>query len=535
LLGREVCIQRFAVDVRAEGVVMLVCAWLEDGTMLIRVMNWSEFPVMRTTFYVFEPTPSISTPSKVQIFASVTQNLPCPQCPPSHVGARVPGVLPMAPTCRCTLEHRKSMFPSFSGLSSWDDWMSRYVALTAPGAVGNVTSSEFRIHHGVSGALLHREVNIMRQSVSMPDSMAVRSAGYAVFNKLPSVVFSSRNPFLSLTGSGSHEHAGQAPDESLYNPFEAFDRLHEEDDRQSYTSAQSNASTASEIVSLFTSKAIKDNASSHNQEEQVQVNIPGLAPGPGGVLPSGALGAMSKPSRKRKPGFKFDLGTIPENEVIGAEENQFLDRALDSSVDASKRRRASNDPSLAFEEELDRKSMQILDDVVHAIAQDSTSNAAADEAFNTFSSSLSRGNAASDDKENQGSQKKKSSSKDESMVITEYEANGKRKFGCKICGSKLTKKADVHRHIRAVHQKTRTLSCPECNSQFQEKWHLTNHVRSVHRQLKPFNCDMCDRSFGAVSDFKKHLRRVHNKEHRDIQELLKDGLQHGLVRATNDM
>lgn len=82
---------------------------------------------------------------------------------------------------------------------------------------------------------------------------------------------------------------------------------------------------------------------------------------------------------------------------------------------------------------------------------------------------------------------------------------------CSLCNRSFTRKYDMYRHVRGIHESLRPFVCELCTRKFKQRSHLNAHVRVVHDKVS-FKCDYCDKRFGSKSNLKKHARVVHFRE-----------------------
>lgn len=82
---------------------------------------------------------------------------------------------------------------------------------------------------------------------------------------------------------------------------------------------------------------------------------------------------------------------------------------------------------------------------------------------------------------------------------------------CYICGHKFSQKADLTKHISAVHLKMRPFQCSLCFKRFSEKGNLRKHTKSVHENRRPFSCGVCGSAFGFKDGLTRHLKLVHRQ------------------------
>lgn len=85
---------------------------------------------------------------------------------------------------------------------------------------------------------------------------------------------------------------------------------------------------------------------------------------------------------------------------------------------------------------------------------------------------------------------------------------GVKPFGCDMCDAKFTRKGDVERHVRIVHNKQKPYKCSKCHRCFGDKknlrWHLMNHDKRLF-----YACEVCGFKFGKREYWENHVRIIH--------------------------
>ncbi|XP_069671955.1 uncharacterized protein [Periplaneta americana] len=85
---------------------------------------------------------------------------------------------------------------------------------------------------------------------------------------------------------------------------------------------------------------------------------------------------------------------------------------------------------------------------------------------------------------------------------------GEKPFGCEVCEARFTRKGDVERHVRIVHNKQKPFKCCRCQRAFGDKknlrWHLMNHDKKLF-----YVCGVCGFKFGKREYWENHVRFIH--------------------------
>ena len=83
---------------------------------------------------------------------------------------------------------------------------------------------------------------------------------------------------------------------------------------------------------------------------------------------------------------------------------------------------------------------------------------------------------------------------------------GFKQFRCELCGDRFTRKNDVKRHMKLIHEKPRNFQCEECEKYFITEDNLRTHQEKHSRELK---CRKCQHMFGKVAYYSDHIKYVH--------------------------
>jgi len=85
---------------------------------------------------------------------------------------------------------------------------------------------------------------------------------------------------------------------------------------------------------------------------------------------------------------------------------------------------------------------------------------------------------------------------------------GEKQFKCDLCGDRFTRKNDVKRHKRLIHDKPRNFQCDVCHNYFLSEENLKNHKVKHNNDMK---CKVCKHGFGKREYFENHIKYVHPK------------------------
>ena len=65
-----------------------------------------------------------------------------------------------------------------------------------------------------------------------------------------------------------------------------------------------------------------------------------------------------------------------------------------------------------------------------------------------------------------------------------------KKYDCKLCGHQVSKKNNLARHKKIVHEGVK-FPCGQCNCKTTDKGNLALHKRAVHEGVK-YTCELCN-------------------------------------------
>ncbi len=92
-------------------------------------------------------------------------------------------------------------------------------------------------------------------------------------------------------------------------------------------------------------------------------------------------------------------------------------------------------------------------------------------------------------------------------------------FKCDECDSQFTRRASLNRHVRAAHA-GQVITCPLCPAVFSYKSTLEDHKKAAHNEGKrEFGCQLCGVQFAVKAYLSKHEVRLSYKLHFIVQTI----------------
>lgn len=79
-------------------------------------------------------------------------------------------------------------------------------------------------------------------------------------------------------------------------------------------------------------------------------------------------------------------------------------------------------------------------------------------------------------------------------------------FICDLCGSTISIRSNLLKHMKSSHFKIR-FPCPDCGNSFGTKDYLRFHQTLVHGMESRFQCDDCSQNFAYGTVLKDHKRK----------------------------
>ncbi len=87
---------------------------------------------------------------------------------------------------------------------------------------------------------------------------------------------------------------------------------------------------------------------------------------------------------------------------------------------------------------------------------------------------------------------------------------------CQFCSISFSKKCNLNRHLRKIHdfepvQRTNPeYSCGQCGEQFTQACHLRRHIRETHDSTEYHKCEYCPIIFPTRPKLVTHCQELHN-------------------------
>ena len=82
-------------------------------------------------------------------------------------------------------------------------------------------------------------------------------------------------------------------------------------------------------------------------------------------------------------------------------------------------------------------------------------------------------------------------------------------FKCTQCDSEFTRKASLNRHVKAAHLR-QGITCPYCPANFSYTSTMKDHIKAMHNDgRREYGCDLCGVHFAVKAYLSKHEVRHH--------------------------
>ncbi|XP_037082100.1 uncharacterized protein LOC119102747 [Pollicipes pollicipes] len=85
---------------------------------------------------------------------------------------------------------------------------------------------------------------------------------------------------------------------------------------------------------------------------------------------------------------------------------------------------------------------------------------------------------------------------------------GMRPFKCEICSAAFTRRSDVFRHVKILHQQEKPFKCVKDGKEFSDRKGLKAHMEQ-HKRPALFACKVCDFRFGKFEYYVNHVKFIH--------------------------
>ena len=98
--------------------------------------------------------------------------------------------------------------------------------------------------------------------------------------------------------------------------------------------------------------------------------------------------------------------------------------------------------------------------------------------------------------------------------VNETDEKAQEGFPCGKCSYVARIRANLRRHVDAVHEGVKKFACPNCEQKFSSKEHYVEHNKRVHDKIereKKLACEDCDYKTPYSWVLRKHLRGKHGK------------------------
>jgi len=92
---------------------------------------------------------------------------------------------------------------------------------------------------------------------------------------------------------------------------------------------------------------------------------------------------------------------------------------------------------------------------------------------------------------------------------------GLKQFKCDLCGDGFTRKNDVKRHKKLIHEKQRNIQCTICKKYFLSEEKLESH--NIFHKAK-LVCKICGLKFSKLELYKNHLNFIHPEDKQEMND-----------------
>ena len=87
------------------------------------------------------------------------------------------------------------------------------------------------------------------------------------------------------------------------------------------------------------------------------------------------------------------------------------------------------------------------------------------------------------------------------------------KTKCPLCKYEVSRKSDLPKHIKNVHEGKRDHKCQNCGKEYTDKKNLNQHIKRVHEDhVRDEQCTQCGTLFFTKEVLNRHVKYVHDTE-----------------------
>ncbi|XP_072302807.1 PR domain zinc finger protein 15 [Eucyclogobius newberryi] len=85
---------------------------------------------------------------------------------------------------------------------------------------------------------------------------------------------------------------------------------------------------------------------------------------------------------------------------------------------------------------------------------------------------------------------------------------GIKDFMCELCGKTFSERTTLETH-KLIHTVGKTWTCPTCDKKYLTEYMLQKHVHLTHEKVEAQSCDLCGTKVSTRASMNRHLRRKH--------------------------
>jgi len=90
---------------------------------------------------------------------------------------------------------------------------------------------------------------------------------------------------------------------------------------------------------------------------------------------------------------------------------------------------------------------------------------------------------------------------------------------CSSCGIYFTRSSSLNRHVRTVHHQA-TVRCPHCDRSFGNRANRQRHIEIIHLKSTRFCCEYCGSRLSSKFNLVRHVNRRHASQAKELQVLV---------------